>query len=82
MIGTLIGRVQMFANMTDPPSRPVHGDRAAATLYGAVVANLSACRSPTSCTSSWSRKEVNRTLIIDGTPTIRDSEEPDAGARG
>ena len=41
MIGTLVGMVQMFANMTDPVETwAVHGDGLLATLYGAVVANI------------------------------------------
>src|SRR6185369_1587197 len=41
MIGTLIGMVQMFANMTDPAKLgPFMAVALLATLYGAVVANL------------------------------------------
>jgi chemotaxis protein MotA len=54
MIRTLLGMVQMFANMTDPSKLgPFMATALLATLYGAVVANLCACRSPTSFTSSW-----------------------------
>jgi chemotaxis protein MotA len=37
--GTLLGMLQMFANMTDPSRRSVHGDGAARDPHGAVVAN-------------------------------------------
>src|SRR3569623_2611779 len=41
MIGTLIGMVQMFANMTDPSKLgPFMATALLATLYGALVANL------------------------------------------
>ena len=41
MIGTLIGMVQMFANMTDPSKLgPFMAVALLATLYGALVANL------------------------------------------
>ena len=58
MIGTLIGMVQMFANMTDPSKLgPFMATALLATLYGAVVANISACRSPINCISSWSMRK-------------------------
>src|SRR6516162_8529447 len=41
MVGTLIGMVQMFANMTDPSKLgPFMATALLATLYGALVANL------------------------------------------
>ena len=41
MIGTLIGMVQMFANMTDPSKLgPYMAVALLATFYGAAVANL------------------------------------------
>jgi chemotaxis protein MotA len=41
MIGTLIGMVQMFANMTDPSKLgPFMATALLATLYGALVANI------------------------------------------
>src|SRR5512144_671237 len=41
MVGTLIGMVQMFANMTDPSKLgPFMATALLATLYGAAVANL------------------------------------------
>ncbi len=41
MIGTLIGMVQMFANMSDPSKLgPLMAIALLATLYGALVANL------------------------------------------
>src|SRR5207253_6867139 len=41
MIGTLIGMVQMFANMTDPSKLgPLMAVALLATFYGAALANL------------------------------------------
>ena len=77
MIGTLIGMVQMFANMTDPSKLgPFMAVALLATLYGALSPTCSACRSPTSCTSSCVDEEINRTLIIDGILMIRESKSP------
>jgi len=62
MIGTLIGMVQMFANMTDPSKLgPFMATALLATLYGALVATCFACRSPTSCTASyWTKRPIAR----------------------
>ncbi len=77
MIGTLIGMVQMFANMTDPSKLgPFMAVALLATLYGALSRTCSACRSPTSCTSSCVDEEVSRSLMIDGILMIRDSKSP------
>src|SRR5450631_761157 len=60
MIGTLIGMVQMFANMTDPSKLgPFMATALLATLYGKLL-----------------DEETNRTLIIDGILMIRDSKSP------
>jgi chemotaxis protein MotA len=54
MIGTLIGMVQMFANMTDPSKLgPFMATALLATLYGALVA----CPSPTSFMASCSTRK-------------------------
>ena len=56
MIGTLIGMVQMFANMTDPSklgSAPTWRSRCWRPSTAPRSPICSACRSPTSCTSSW-----------------------------
>ena len=57
MIGTILGMVTMFANMCDPSKLgPAMATALLATLYGAMVANMFGCRSPTSCTSSSRRR--------------------------
>ncbi|MBX6425228.1 MAG: MotA/TolQ/ExbB proton channel family protein [Variibacter sp.] len=77
MIGTLIGMVQMFANMTDPSKLgPFMAVALLATLYGAVVANLICLPIADKLHGKLIDEEVNRTLIIDGVLMIRDAKSP------
>src|SRR5216684_5900179 len=77
MIGTLIGMVQMFANMTDPSKLgPFMATALLATLYGAVVANLWCLPLADKLHGKLLDEETNRTLIIDGILMIRDSKSP------
>ena len=77
MIGTLIGMVQMFANMTDPSKLgPFMATALLATLYGALVANLFCLPIADKLHVKLVEEEVNRTLIIDGILMIRDSKSP------
>jgi chemotaxis protein MotA len=77
MIGTLIGMVQMFANMTDPSKLgPFMATALLATLYGALVANLICLPVADKLHGKLVDEEVNRTLIIDGILMIRDSKSP------
>jgi len=77
MIGTLIGMVQMFANMTDPSKLgPFMAVALLATLYGALVANLFCLPIADKLHVKLVEEEVNRTLIIDGILMIRDSKSP------
>jgi chemotaxis protein MotA len=77
MIGTLIGMVQMFANMTDPAKLgPFMAVALLATLYGAVVANLFCLPIADKLHVKLVEEEVNRTLIIDGILMIRESKSP------
>jgi chemotaxis protein MotA len=77
MIGTLIGMVQMFANMTDPSKLgPFMAVALLATLYGALVANLVCLPIADKLHVKLVDEEVNRTLIIDGILMIRDSKSP------
>ncbi len=74
MIGTLIGMVQMFANMTDPSKLgPFMATALLATLYGALVANLFCLPIADKLHGKLLDEETNRTLIIDGILMIRDS---------
>src|SRR3954447_18939532 len=77
MIGTLIGMVQMFANMTDPSKLgPFMATALLATLYGALVANLFCLPIADKLHGKLLDEEINRTLMIDGVLMIRDSKSP------
>jgi chemotaxis protein MotA len=77
MIGTLVGMVQMFANMTDPSKLgPFMATALLATLYGALVANVFCLPIADKLHVKLVDEETNRTLIIDGVLMIRDSKSP------
>ena len=77
MIGTLIGMVQLFANMTDPSKLgPFMATALLATLYGALVANVFCLPIADKLHGKLLDEETNRTLIIDGILMIRDSRSP------
>jgi chemotaxis protein MotA len=77
MIGTLIGMVQMFANMTDPSKLgPFMATALLATLYGAVLANIICLPIADKLHGKLVDEEINRTLIIDGVLMIRESKSP------
>jgi len=77
MIGTLVGMVQMFANMTDPAKLgPFMATALLATLYGALVANVFCLPIADKLHVKLVDEETNRTLIIDGVLMIRDSKSP------
>jgi chemotaxis protein MotA len=77
MIGTLIGMVQMFANMTDPSKLgPFMATVLLATLYGAVLANIVCLPIADKLHGKLVDEEINRTLIIDGVLMIRESKSP------
>src|SRR5262249_11385721 len=77
MVGTLIGMVQMFANMTDPSKLgPYMAVALLATFYGAAVANLFCLQIPDKLDLKLIDEAINRTLITDGLMMIRDSKSP------
>jgi chemotaxis protein MotA len=77
MVGTLVGMVQMFANMSDPSKLgPFMATALLATLYGAVVANIFCLPIADKLHVKLLDEETNRTLIIDGILMIRDSKSP------
>jgi len=77
MIGTLLGMVQMFANMTDPSKLgPFMAVALLATLYGALVANLVCLPIADKLHVKLLDEEISRTLIIDGILMMRDSKSP------
>jgi chemotaxis protein MotA len=77
MIGTLIGMVNMFANMEDPSKLgPFMAVALLATLYGALVGNLIALPIADKLHVKLEEEEISRTLIIDGILQIRDAKSP------
>src|SRR5215471_10544225 len=77
MIGTLLGMVQMFANMTDPSKLgPYMATALLATLYGALVANMWCLPIADKLHLKLADEEINRTLIIDGILMIREAKSP------
>jgi chemotaxis protein MotA len=77
MVGTLIGMVQMFANMSDPSKLgPFMAIALLATLYGAVVANLFCLPIADKLQVKLHDEETNMTLIIDGVLMIREAKSP------
>ena len=77
MIGTLIGMVQMFANMTDPSKLgPFMAGALLATFYGATIANLFCLPIADKLHLKLVDEEINRTLIIDGILMIREAKSP------
>src|SRR5665213_2192649 len=77
MIGTLIGMVQMFANMTDPSKLgPFMAGALLATFYGAALANMFCLPIADKLHLKLVDEEINRTLIIDGILMIREAKSP------
>ncbi|HWL06638.1 MAG TPA: MotA/TolQ/ExbB proton channel family protein [Xanthobacteraceae bacterium] len=77
MIATLIGMVQMFANMTDPGKLgPLMAIALLATFYGAALANLVCLPIADKLHVKLVDEELNRSLIIDGVLMLRDSKSP------
>jgi chemotaxis protein MotA len=77
MIGTLVGLVQMLANMEDPSAiGPAMAVALLTTMYGAVLANLVCLPLADKLTSKLDLEDINQTLIIDGIMSIRDGKSP------
>lgn len=77
MIGTLVGLVQMLANMSDPATiGPAMAIALLTTLYGALVANLIALPIADKLALKSKVEDVNQTLVLDGIMQIRDSKSP------
>src|SRR5471030_894281 len=77
MIGTLIGMVQIFANMTDPSKLgPFMAGALLATFYGATIANMFCLPLADKLHLKLVDEEINRTLIIDGILMIREAKSP------
>jgi chemotaxis protein MotA len=77
MIGTLLGMVGMFANMSDPSKLgPFMATALLATLYGALVANLFCLPIADKLHLRLEEEDISRTLIIDGVLQIRQAKSP------
>jgi chemotaxis protein MotA len=77
MVATLIGMVQMFANMSDPSKLgPYMAIALLATFYGAALANLFCLPIADKLHVKLVDEEINRTLIIDGILMMRESKSP------
>lgn len=77
MIGTLLGMVNMFANMTDPSKLgPIMAMALIATLYGAVVANMVCMPIADKVHVKMVEEDIARAIIIDGVVQIRNQKSP------
>jgi len=77
MIGTVLGMIMMFANMSDPSKLgPSMAVALLTTLYGAIIANFLALPIADKLTVKLEDEEVIRTLIIDGILQVRDNKSP------
>jgi chemotaxis protein MotA len=77
MVGTLIGMVQMFANMQDPSTLgPYMAIALTATLYGALMQNFIGIPIADKLHLKFAEEELNQTLILDGIMQIRDQKSP------
>ena len=77
MIGTLVGLVQMLANMSDPSSiGPAMAVALLTTLYGAIIANLFAQPIADKLARASSMEQTNKSLIIETISGIQEGMNP------
>lgn len=77
VVGTILGMVNMFANMTDPSKLgPIMAMALLATLYGAVVSNFVCLPIADKCHLKMAEEDLNRSIIIDGVIQIRNQKSP------
>jgi len=77
MIGTLIGLVQMLANMDDPKSiGPAMAVALLTTLYGAIIANTMALPIAEKLGLRSQEEKTNRTLILETISGIQEGMNP------
>ena len=77
MIGTLVGLVQMLANMDDPSTiGPSMAIALLTTLYGALISNVICLPLVDKLDAKFDVEELNQTLVIDGVLQIRESKSP------
>lgn len=78
MIGTLVGLVQMLANMDDPSTiGPAMAIALLTTLYGALIANIICLPIADKLDAKFKVEDVNLSLAIDGVEQIRANKSPD-----
>lgn len=77
MIGTLIGLVQMLANMDDPKKiGPAMAVALLTTLYGAILANMIALPIADKLAVRSREENTNKSLIIDALLSIQSGQNP------
>ncbi|MCK5704936.1 MAG: MotA/TolQ/ExbB proton channel family protein, partial [Cyclobacteriaceae bacterium] len=77
MIGTLVGLVQMLANMSDPASiGPAMAVALLTTLYGAMIANCFALPMVDKLASVMSYEKGNKELILETITGIQEGMNP------
>ena len=77
MIGTLIGLVQMLANMSDPASiGPAMAVALLTTLYGAIIANAFAQPLADKLARASEMEKINRSLILETIGGIQEGMNP------
>ena len=77
MIGTLVGLVQLLANMDDPSTiGPAMAIALLTTMYGAIIANLVCLPIADKLEAKFAVEEVNLSLVIDGVSQVRDNKSP------
>lgn len=77
MIGTLVGLVQMLANMSDPASiGPAMAVALLTTLYGAVIANVFAQPLADKLARASQLEKVNKSLILETISGIQEGMNP------
>ncbi len=77
MIGTLIGLVQMLANMSDPAAiGPAMAVALLTTLYGAVIANAFAGPLADKLILIAESEKLNKSLILESISAIQDGTNP------
>ena len=77
MIGTLIGLVQMLANMDDPKSiGPAMAVALLTTLYGAIIANAIAVPIAEKLKAISNTDRINKLIILESVTAIQDGTNP------
>ena len=77
MIGTLVGLVQMLANMDDPASvGPAMAVALLTTLYGALIAYLVALPIADKLELRSNEERINKSLIIESIAGIQEGQNP------